>query len=590
MKQTTTIRIGGEGGEGVISAGEILTLTSARFGWHIFSSRTYPAEIKGGLAVYQFRISEAQVGSQGDQLDIAVCLTAEAYDECRADVSPNTYIVFDPMEIAIEKIQSGKAIPIPFTEIAKKQVGAAMSKNAVVVGVLARFIGLPLELASTIFTAKFGNKRAASTMMEANAKAIHIGYELAAGQNINLRPQGTPSPENRLVLSGNQAIALGALAANCKYVAGYPITPATPILETLARELPKFDGSFVQTEDEMAALASCLGAGFAGVRAMTATSGPGFALMSELMSLGVMAEVPVVIVNVQRAGPSTGMPTKTEQGDLLYALYGSPGESPRIVLAPATVTEAFSLMPEAFTIAELVQCPVIVLSDQSLGYRLETVSRGAISIPEISQVGDSSDAAENDTPFLRYRDTASGVSPHGVPGTASPVFIVGGLEHNEAGQPDYTPENHLRMAAKRERKLAVVKTRAAWQLGWERAGIENGIGIISWGSTFGVVDEAIRMLELTLEEKFGHFHVRWINPFPIEEISAWADCFARVFVVEENFSGQLETLLRAQTNLTPVSIRKSAGVPFAASEIHNRIVENIKGKLHGVPQAVRLPG
>ncbi len=568
--KTITIRFGGEGGEGIISAGEIVSLAAARSGWQLFSTRTYPAEIKGGLAIYQLRIGVEPVHSQGDRLDAVVCLTKEAWDTFAGDADNKTLVIYDPAEINEHFLTEHiRKLPIDFTDIAKKQLGSAMVKSAVVVGVLGQLLGLSPDVIIAAFTSKFGGKR--TDLLPTNLKAIDTGYSAAGVSEESLRLTATPDNTRRLMLSGNQAMALGALAADCKYVAGYPITPATPLLEMMARELPKFGGSFVQTEDEIAALASCIGAGYTGVRAMTATSGPGFALMSELTNLSVMAEVPVVIVNVQRAGPSTGMPTKTEQGDLLYALYGSPGESPRPVLAPATVTEAYSLMADAFLAAEKAQCPVIVLSDQSLGYRLETVDPPKLSKTEISLNEENYDGQ----PYRRYLHTESGVSPVVKPGGSSPVFLAGGLEHDESGQPDYTAENHQKMATKRQRKLLMIHSLPSWRLGVERAGEQNGVGIISWGSTFGVISEAIDLLELQTDKHYGHYHLRWLNPFPLDGLKQWADKFDKLIVVEENFSGQLAQLVNAKTNLDCESLRKSAGIPFSANEVVTGILEHI---------------
>lgn len=552
-KEVTSIWLGGEGGEGVVSTGEILSNALLKMGYQVFSIRTYPAEIKGGLAIYHFSYGKKTIQSIGNNLTIAVCLNEEAVDECKDEINETTTLLLEKNLNCVNQFPNHKSIEIPFQELTKKITTQNMMKSSVVVGYLAHYLGIKKDVALQTLLSKFSGKKRNEEIQLKNQTAFESGWNNF--ENLSNEPnESNTKKSDTILLSGNQSMAMGALLANCKYVAGYPITPATPLLEFLARELPKSHGVFIQTEDEMAALASCLGASFAGKRAMTATSGPGFALMSELLNLAVMAELPVVIVNVQRAGPSTGMPTKTEQSDLLYALFGSPGESPRVVIAPGNVTEAFQLIQVAFQAADLVQGPVIVLSDQSLGYRLETMNKEML--------------------VEHHSVTLLDSSSRSIPGTTDEPILLTGLEHNGKGQPDYSPRNHSVNSDLRQSKLERIKQLPEWNLGVEDVGIEKGIGLVGWGSTLGVIRDAKSILSEKLNQPIGHFHFRWLNPFPIIEFQNWVQKFSQVYFIEENYSGQLRFLANANVPVQSKLINKITGLPFTEKEIIEPIVSD----------------
>src|SRR3954453_13669677 len=316
----------------------------------------------------------------------------------------------------------------------------------------------------------------------------------------------------RRLLSGNQAICIGALPAGLTYYAGYPITPASDILEWLAGRLPRFGGAAIQTEDEIAALASVLGASFAGRKAMTATSGPGLSLMAELVGLAGMAEIPAVIIDAQRSGPSTGMPTKTEQSDLNHALFGGHGEAPRVVMAPTSVEDCFHVIVEAFNAAERFQVPVIVLSDQSLSHRLETVRRPDFSAIEVIS-RERPDAGQNGS-YRRYELRPDGVSPMSVPG-AHGAYVSTGIEHDEAGNPHYEPELHEAMMSKRFRKLQPLARDGRITF----TGPERGdVGLLGWGSTEGAALEAAQIC-LDRGVAVSTCYPRTLAPLPVERIA-----------------------------------------------------------------------
>src|SRR5215472_6059926 len=377
MMNEVTIRIGGESGEGTISGGDILALAAARWGYHVYTFRTFPAEILGGPCLFQVRIGNHPVQSMGDYADVLICLNQEAYDRNVSDLRQGGVVIYDPSDFTPDT-NNFITYPIPFNEIARKEVQLFQTKNMVMLGAISGLFGPELEAIIQVVDSKLSKSRKANPLlMEKNLLALQVAKKYVTEQ-ISKRDSyrlGPVEKANRVVLNGNQALVAGALAAQCRYFAGYPITPGSDIMEAMAKELPLVGGTFLQAEDEMAALASVLGASFGGLRAMTATSGPGFSLMTELIGLASMTELPAVIVDAQRAGPSTGMPTKMEQADLSFALSAGHGDTPRIVVAPANVADCYSLIITAFNMAERYQMPVLFLTDQGLTARVESVDR-----------------------------------------------------------------------------------------------------------------------------------------------------------------------------------------------------------------------
>jgi 2-oxoglutarate ferredoxin oxidoreductase subunit alpha len=388
-------------------------------------------------------------------------------------------------------------------------------------------------------------------------------------QDLNAYRMAPAKASPRMILTGNQAVSLGAIRAGCNFVAGYPITPASPMLEYLAQVLPGMAGTVLQTEDEMAAIGACLGASYVGSKAMTTTSGPGFALMSEMINLGVMAELPLVIVDVQRSGPSTGMPSKTEQGDLLYAMYGSPGESPRVVLAASDVRDGYNQTVRAFNLAETLQCPVILLSDQSLAYRNETVDLdfGQDDMKIVSRIRKN---GELPAEYRRFLITDSGASPASLPGGTDVPFMTTGLEHDEFGRENYSPENHHRMTAKRNRKLDTAARLAAEEERDFDKPIGARVGVLGWGSTRGTILETCHGLADS-GEKVARLHLHTLRPLPESLLRDFTTNLDRLIVVEENFSAQLAMLIRGVVDCEVVSVNKCEGLPFDSQELLNEI-------------------
>jgi 2-oxoglutarate ferredoxin oxidoreductase subunit alpha len=563
-------RVGGEGGEGVISTGEMLTLALARAGFEIYTFRTYPAEIKGGHANYQVRASGQLLLSQGAALDVLLAFNQEAYEKHVKDVRSGGALVYDSDSFDAPSTDSLVLYGIPMTSLATEKVGVKLTKNIIALGVLAQLFDIPVSLFEALLKERFGRKGEA--VVQKNLLALRIGADYAKEQrkqdNIRLGPG--PRKTKELVLSGNESLALGAIAAGCRLYAGYPITPATDIMEFLAKELPKIGGFVVQTEDEIAAIGVVLGASFAGKKAMTATSGPGFSLMTEMMGLAVAAEVPAVIVDVQRVGPSTGMPTKTEQGDLYLAVYGGHGNCPRIVMALTSVEDCFYGIMRAFNLSEQFQMPVVVLSDQYLGHRKATVPVPDPSkVPVVDRRQPQGDELIG---YKRYRFTPDSISPMSIPGMEGGGYVAEGLEHDETGYPAASNhENHFRATQQRYGKFQAVEP-VANELVRVYGEAHPEIGIIGWGSTEGVIREAVQIAQ-DKGYSVGALHPKILYPQPLARLTEFIQGTKAVIIPEVNFTGQFATLLRKRFAYDFVQLNKCIGLPFTPKEIFDRIEE-----------------
>jgi len=573
------IRVGGESGEGIVTLGEVLARIAARAGLEIYTFRTYPAEIRGGRVVYQMRISTQRLTSQGDRLDVLVALNQEAHDRHLGELAPDGVVIHDssvqPAEGAGHRYYA-----LPLSNLAK-ELHFSRGRNIIAAGAVARLLGMEYDICHHVVEQRLGQR---AKMLQQNLQALDAGYRYAKDsfppyERIALPAVREEERAERLVLSGNQALSLGALAAGCRFFAGYPITPATGIMEFLAGELPKLAGTLVQAEDEMAALAMVIGASFSGERAMTATSGPGLSLMIELLGLASMTEVPLVIVNVQRAGPSTGLPTKTAQGDLFLAMLGGHGEAPRFVLAPTSVEDCFYQMVQAFDLAERYQTPAIVLSDQFLSMRLETVPPFRLDdlaqperlLPALNSEGRIED-------YLRYRVTESGVSPMSLPGMPGGQYTAEGLEHVPSGAPSYEPHNHEEMMHKRFRKLrtALEATNAA-DMVISCGDPQPEIAVLCWGSTAGAVWEAVEQAQRE-GISAGGLAVQLLSPLPDGVIQDFVASARTVLVPEMNYTGQFAHLLRAPLAREAQSILRFGGVPFTPHDVLVKIREANHGQ------------
>lgn len=544
IRKTTTIRLAGESGEGVVSSGQILTDTLLEQGFAVLTYQTYPAEIKGGHCWYQVRASPGPLETPGDKADILVSFNQEGLDTHIDDLRKGSLIIYDSDAVEPKVPDSVHLFPLALAQIATDEVGSPRSKNVLAAAILARLVGLPMEDVADNVSKKFKHK--GEKVVEINRKAVRVAYEIPLPE-VEMdfaitRDESDAGPTKGVfAMTGSDAVVLGALVAGCKFYAGYPITPASTILEGLTRELPAWGGATIQTEDEMSALTHCLGASFAGLKTMTATSGPGFSLMMELLGLASSTELPVVIADIQRGGPSTGLPTKYEQSDLYCAAFGGHGDTPRIVIAPSNVRECFDLTVKAFNLAERYQLPVVLLSDNALGTRLDRIQMPEMSTVQVEdRVLAHPDGSEER--FKRYRFTENGVSPFPVPGTPHGQYVCEGLEHDETGKPDYTGENHRLMNEKRFGKLRDCQEK---EMGYYDVGMSDPeIVIVGWGAIAGSVREAVdRMVADGLNVGGSIITMPW--PFPLKVRDRLKKA-KKVLVVEGNAQGQLGSIIGSE--------------------------------------------
>ncbi|WP_149454286.1 2-oxoacid:acceptor oxidoreductase subunit alpha [Pasteuria penetrans] len=570
-------KVGGQQGEGIDSAGEILSTALSRRGYFLYAYRHFSSRIKGGHSNTKLRIGVRPVHALSDHADILVAFDQETIDFNAHELKDTGVILADSKfdNKAPEGIKA-QLISVPMTEIATS-VGLAQMKNMVAVGASAALMGIPLDAFSSVLHDRFGRK--GSDIVDRNMQAIQRGKEFIE--------ENRPLPDlrlaesdgkRRLYMIGNEALALGALAAGVRIMAAYPITPSSEIMEYLIRKLPDFGGTVVQTEDEISAVMMAIGANYAGVRAFTASAGPGLSLMTESIGLAGMTETPVVIVNTQRGGPSTGLPTKQEQSDLLSMLYSTHGEIPKIVMAPSTVEECFYDIVEAFNLADQYQCPVIVMSDLALSLGKQTVEPldydcVAIDRGKMISCNEAMAPLEPGELFPRYALTEDGISQRPLPGNPGGLHHVTGVEHDPRGRPSEQAKNRQTMMEKRMRKLAKGVPSFPHPIRVEETHEEADLLLCGFSSTYGVIQEVAERLR---EDgwKVHRLHVRLLHPFPANLVEAAVQKCARIMVVENNATGQLLRHIRSHVDgfaNKMISVTQYDGNPFLPVELHRRV-------------------
>ncbi len=572
------IAICGSAGDGTIAAGDILKRAMARAGYRVIAFDAYPAEIRGfGKCVARTRITSEQVYSMKAQSDVLISLDDTHAIAHVSEVRDFGAVVYESRPMALlgegEHVSAHvRPAQIPYSmairEASERSTGANRSRNMVAIGFVAGLYRMPLEAFLQAIAAKFAGKPAAVTEM--NVAAFETGYEEGSATfRFDFVHVGSPPARpggDMTVMNGNAALVRGALDAGIDAFFGYPITPASTILEGLAREMPRRGKRLVQTEDEIAAIAATMGAGYAGARVATATSGPGLALMSELIGFGVMAEVPSVVFVSQRGGPSTGMPTKTEQSDLNMAVFGGAGDAKRIVLAPTNVEGCWRCAGKAFEMAQRYQVPVIVLLDLYLSNRYEAVSF-ANEPPFNANVARRLRRRSEAQQYQRFAITPTGVSPRAVPGQAGGMHTASGLEHDESGKPDDHPEVHAAMSRKRHQKLDRALSHPGITI-TKRFGDEGeaDVGILAWGSTFG---EALEAMILARQEgiRCTAMKVVMLSPLPVGPISAFFDDCKQVLVPELNYEGQFANLVSGTLGRPVHRLNRVTGTPMHVAEI-----------------------
>ena len=565
-----TIRIAGENGEGVLTVGDVLAEALARLGLDIYTFKNLPAEIKGGASMTQVRVQDIEVRSPGDALDILMVWNQENYNIHVGEVKPTGAVIYDPGLCTADESLDLIQIGVPLHQITKEIIKVMKSKNVLAFGVLTSCLGIPFETGRQMVTeSRWGRRK---EFLESNVIALKHAYDYVAEQGIDLGtriPIGKKNGHPRLIMTGNDALCMGSMAAGCRYYAGYPITPASDIMETLAKAMPKVDGVLMQTEDEIAAITAIIGASFTGVKAMTVTAGPGLALMVEALGLATMEEIPIVVVDVQRGGPSTGMPTKTEQSDLNLAIYGCHGDATRIVIAPTNAEDCFYTAVQAFNLGEKYQVPVILLSDQHLSQRTQGILRPDLSKLEINerrQAPSTNGASPQE--FDRYEMTQDYISPMPLPGKHRQHYVATGLEHDEHAHIDYSPEAHIRMTEKRTKKIepATEEHDMVRRYGSEEA----QLGLIVWGSSEGPIREAIERAEAK-GYKVAALIFKLLSPLPEKAARAFIESIPIVSVVELNASGQFANYLQSRLCVPLKRFNIYTGLPFKAGDIEQYI-------------------
>ncbi|MGP8158020.1 MAG: 2-oxoacid:acceptor oxidoreductase subunit alpha [Thermoplasmata archaeon] len=572
------VRVGGQAGDGIASIGESIARSFSRMGLHVFGLNAYQSVIRGGHVWYHARASEEKLHCQGDTADILYALDRQTVDVHASLLRPGGTVIFDPEKFPLAPTDVSSEIhllPVPTLEIARKYTSQSILQNAAGIGATAFLAGIPLDVIHQVLTDSFGRK--AGDVVTWNVGASTDGYRFAETKG-PIHPKAIPRKDPpKLLMTGNQAIALGAAAAGCKFLVQYPMTPATSIMHWLAAHSRALGIVVKQSEDELASINMAIGASYAGVRTMTASSGGGFALMTEGLGMAGMAEVPVVVVDAARAGPSTGLPTKTEQGDLNLMLGAGQGEWPRAVLAPSNPVEAYRLTVAAFDLAERFQTPVLVLTDFHLAEAMEGVDRKEIDlnipIPSLFTVEPHSHR------YRRYLDTESGVSPRAFPGQPGLNHIALSDEHDEYGGDVSDIRAGIPAAIAVRKKMMEKRMRKLKGLAKEapppvlEGPADAPLTFVAWGSPVGAVRDAMTILH---EKGKVTNLLRFPTLYPLDP-EVVRSMFARTrktLLVEGNFSGQFAHLLRAETGIElPHKFLKYDGEPFYPHQIVARAQE-----------------
>ncbi|WP_107842043.1 2-oxoacid:acceptor oxidoreductase subunit alpha [Metasolibacillus meyeri] len=570
-------KVGGQQGEGIESTGEIFATAMNRLGYHLYGYRHFSSRIKGGHTNNKITVRPTEVRSIADDLDILVAFDQETIDVNYKELTPTSIILADArFEPVAPEDCIAPLFAVPFTEIAT-ELGTSLMKNMVAIGATTALLNLDESVFQSVVEEIFGRK--GEEVVAKNIEAIQKGRQAITeqiGDRVGAWALAPADGQRRLFMIGNDAIALGALAAGSRFMAAYPITPASEIMEYMIKKLPVVGGAVIQTEDEIAAATMAIGANYGGVRSFTASAGPGLSLMVEAIGLSGMTEQPLVIIDTQRGGPSTGLPTKQEQSDLMAMLYGTHGEIPKVVIAPSTMEEAFFDTIQAFNIAEQLQLPVILMTDLQLSLGKQTVAPFDYSKIEIKRgkIVDALEDTESKDYFRRYENTEDGVSPRILPGTKGGIHHVTGVEHDETGKPSEATGNRRTQMDKRMRKLNYLQFDTPIYVNAPHE--EADILLVGFNSTRGAIEEVQETLNAE-GIKTNHAHVRLLFPFPADEMAQLADKAKKIIVVENNATGQLANILKMNigAHAKTTTVLKYDGTPFLPRELTNLVKEKI---------------
>jgi 2-oxoglutarate ferredoxin oxidoreductase subunit alpha len=541
---SVSVALLGSGGAGVLTTGGLLLEAACAAGWNGLLTRAVGPQIRGGEAAALVRLSVEPVECHSGEFDLLLAIDWQNAERFGAEiaVARDALVISDPRGGTPPAAMIGadaRRFEIPMTDLCKAH--PEWRPNMIALGAVARLVGLPDDALQRVIENRFGHKGDAATA--ANFAAVNAGAQAIAGQALAQQlPPAQAASGRRWLLTGNEAVGLGAVRGGVRFAAAYPITPASEILEWLAPNLAKVGGALVQAEDELASINMIIGASYGGTPSLTATSGPGLSLMTEAIGLATAAEVPIVVIDVMRGGPSTGIPTKSEQTDLNIALYGLHGDAPHLVIAPQSVPDCLLAAQWATFLAESLQAPAIVLSDQFLGQAQAAIVRPA----DLAFIGERLKATEIAAPYRRYALGGSGVSPMAIPGTAAGQYTADGLTHTERGLPTTAARDHLAQLDKRRDKLEHYDYGDLW------ATLEGSgeVAVLTWGSLTGIAREAVR------QAAAGGVHARLIAPRLLSPVrpahmqKALAG-IRQLLVVEQSHGAQFHKYLRAHYDLPP---------------------------------------
>jgi len=559
MSIDVTVKIGGEAGQGIQTVGTLLARTCRRAGLYVMAVNDFESRIRGGHNFFQARIRDQVVRAADDRVHLLVGLDAATDDLHHDQLVPGGLAVMDDAS----KPSGDKILPVPFTALAR-EAGGKILANTVAAGACLALLGAPLELFQDVLSEQFKEKPG---VIQDNQKAAALGYHAVEKTEFPHAFAWKETAPKGMLLSGDQAIALGAAAADCRFSAFYPMSPSTGIhlhLTALADRLPLV---VEQAEDEIAAVNMAVGASFAGVRAMTATSGGGFCLMTEGLGLAGMSETPLVVIDAQRPGPATGMATRTAQADLLFLIHASQDEFPRFVFAPKTLEDGFTVTVRAFELSEKYQVPALILVDQYFIDSLVLVDT-PLQAPASLERFILEPAPEAAAGYRRYAFTPEGVSPRALPGRSRALVVFDGNEHRDDGHTTEEAANRTRMVDKRNAKIPSMRKEMHPP---ETFHPDAETILVGWGSTYGVIRETVeRLREKSID--IGHVHFTDLWPFPVDPGKAALATARRRITVENNSTGQLARLLRQETGIAlEGKILKYDGRPFYAGELEKRV-------------------
>jgi 2-oxoglutarate ferredoxin oxidoreductase subunit alpha len=588
------IGIGGAAGDGVASAGNTLALAVARQGQGVYAYNSYQSVIRGGHSWLRLRVSAHKPLNHGDQVDGLIALNQDTLDRHLQELHAGGLALFNSGKVkpSYDPPPGVRLCPLPVNQLCPAAKDLPVMQNTVAVGAVLRLMGLDFAGLESVLKTTFAKK---PQVVAANVAAAKAGYDHATQNFPALPRQLVPTNQKWALVTGNEVLSMGAAAAGCKFYSAYPMSPASGVLHWMAAHAKELGICVRQVEDEISVINMAIGANHMGVRGMCATSGGGFALMTEALGMAGIIETPLVVINVQRAGPSTGVPTKTEQGDLNQMLGASQGDFPRIIIAPTSIPDCFATMPVAFNLAEHYQCPVIVMSDLLMSEGNETVDPSLLLDPIEIDRGELITSAKgegNGEPYLRYRNTPNGISPRAVPGVPGHLYVSGTDEHDEDGvllSDVYTdPVRRKKMVDKRVRKMSTVLDRLPEPHLEGPADAE--VTLVGFGSTWGVLTEAAERLN-SEGVTTNHLQIKYVMPFQARAVTHALGHARRIIIVEHNQSGQFARLLRAETGIAANGhIRKYDGEPFEPKHIVAAVKDILEGRKQVVDVLSTEPG